>query len=175
MIGVNPTPPKPAEPEVSPEDKVYTELFADAVNSNDMTEEAARAKSKAIAAKYHPPEPVETAPEPQRQYVDPVEAAASMEIDKLDVQYAAKVPKWDKLREEVFGIIATRHSGAPAIQWLPLFNETVREVQAKYAKPVEKPRVKPDQALKPSATSSAASDAANWKANLAADMMSGRF
>jgi hypothetical protein len=176
MIGVNPVATKAPEPAVAPEEQVYTELFADAVNNADMTEEAARAKAKAIVAKYHKPEP-----EPEPTYtsqaapvVDPVERAASLEIDRLDVQYSTKVPNWDKIRAEVYQTIATKHQGAPAIQWLPLFNETVREVQMKYTKPASAARVKPDSTLKPSASSSAATSGADWKSSLISDLMTGK-
>jgi hypothetical protein len=148
-----------------------------------MTEEAGRAKAKVIAERMiaQMPEPKPELPQSTARQIpqtipdaDPVSRAASIELDRLDTEMATKVPKWDAIRKEVFETIATKHSGAPAIRWVPIFNEVVRDVQMKYAKPAPAQRVKPTESMKPSATGSSSQGSENYKAELVRDMLSGK-
>lgn len=178
-----PVPAAPPTPVVPPEERVYAEYFADAVKNVDMTEDAARAKAKVLAAKLYPVEqpptpqaPQYRAPEaPPAQPLDPVKAAASLELDKLDAQYATKVPNWKAMRAEVLKTISEKHQGAPPITWVSTFVEVAREVQAKHSKPAS-PRVAPTATLRPSSSASAATAGGqNYKADIVAAIMRGEM
>jgi len=178
MVGYNPQPMQPSTPAQKPVDQaevVYNDMFADSVKSMDMTEEAARAKAKVIAERYHPAQaPQQVQQQQPARFVDPVERVASQELDRIDVEMSTKVSKWAEIRKEVFETIATKYQGAPPIRWVPIFNEVAREVQAKYTKPVAPPKVKATETLRPS-TISTASASTNYKADLVNDLMAGRL
>lgn len=153
------TPPAPATPdpkEIEAEtNKVYDEFFKAGVEAMQVDETYAKNQAKALAARRvvnRPaqtvaPQQTQTAPAAPTQSVDPIAAAATEEVNRMDHEYAAKMPGWDKMRNEVYEEIASKHRGAPPARWSAIFLEVAKNVQARHQKPPEK-RVAPTPSLR---------------------------
>lgn len=174
--------PTPEVPAVTPE-QIYKDHFADKVANLDMSEESAKAAAKSIAAKYSPalsqPQtrpPTQQPPTPPTQQVpqfDPLIAAAKTELDSREAALA-KVYGTDfpAINAEAVQLIQARHKGAHPVTWLSHYEQAVREVVAKRAKPAD-PRTAPSTpAVRPSATSTPGATS-DWKAAAVQKLMSG--
>lgn len=163
------------------EKAIYEEQFAADVAAYKMDEDAARAAAKRIAAKTAKPISAPSQSEPVQQQAPQADFAREMMereaadmVNNLDAQYAAKVKDWDKIKTEVYTEIAQKHKGAHPLQWVSIFNEVARTVQAKH-RPAPRPApVSPTQAIRPGVPA-ASSGHTDWKAELAAQMGSDDF
>lgn len=176
--------------------KVYQKLFAEDVESADIAESTARAKSKQIAEEnlklraLSQPVTAETSPrqperQPERQAptgLNPMESAASDSVNTLVSQYTAaykaKGADFAPVLVAARALIvakATAEGPINPLYWGYEFAQAVRKVQAQNVAKQTKPQTRTD-ALRPSSESAGGGKpAGDFRADIVGKMLSGNI
>lgn len=147
-------------------EKIYNETFKAGVTASHVEEPYAREQARTLAtrqvlseaaARRPAPNPPVQQPQtqvaPSQQQFNPVLDAANAEVNRLEAEYAAKMPGWDTMKEEVGAEIRAKHAGANPMLWPHLYVEAVRAVQARKTPVVDRRVTVVNTGLRTSTTS----------------------